>query len=48
MISTGRPYRASVPYYKELKMTTPVVNFNAHLSIIRQFQFPNETRNAGS
>ena len=28
MISTGRPYRASVPYYKELKMTTPVVNFN--------------------
>ena len=28
MISTGRPYRATVPYYKELKLTTPVVNFN--------------------
>src|SRR5699024_9581451 len=31
MISTGRPYRASVPYYKELKMTTPVVNLNGAL-----------------
>ena len=28
MISTGRPYRASQPYYTELGMTTPVVNFN--------------------
>lgn len=28
MISTGRPYRASEPYYTELGMTTPVVNFN--------------------
>lgn len=28
MISTGRPYRASEPYYRELTMTTPVVNFN--------------------
>ena len=28
MISTGRPYRATVPYYKELKLNTPVVNFN--------------------
>ncbi|GAA3732492.1 Cof-type HAD-IIB family hydrolase [Salinicoccus jeotgali] len=28
MISTGRPYRASEPYYRELDMTTPIVNFN--------------------
>src|SRR5699024_4832046 len=28
MISTGRPYRASEPYYRELEMSTPVVNFN--------------------
>jgi Cof subfamily protein (haloacid dehalogenase superfamily) len=28
MISTGRPYRASEPYYSELSMDTPVVNFN--------------------
>lgn len=28
IISTGRPYRASEPYYTELGMDTPVVNFN--------------------
>ena len=28
MISTGRPYRASEPYYRELGMNTPIVNFN--------------------
>lgn len=28
IISTGRPYRASEPYYRELAMDTPVVNFN--------------------
>lgn len=28
MISTGRPYRASEPYYTELGMNTPIVNFN--------------------
>src|SRR5699024_1598494 len=28
MISPGRPYRATPPYSKELKLTTPVVNFN--------------------
>ncbi|WP_078430312.1 Cof-type HAD-IIB family hydrolase [Alkalihalobacterium alkalinitrilicum] len=27
-ISTGRPYRASVQYYNELSLTTPIVNFN--------------------
>lgn len=27
-ISTGRPYRASVQYYNELALTTPIVNFN--------------------
>ncbi|RHW43189.1 HAD family phosphatase [Neobacillus notoginsengisoli] len=28
MISTGRPYRSSEPYYHELKLETPIVNFN--------------------
>lgn len=28
MIATGRPYRASAPYYKELNLHTPIVNFN--------------------
>ena len=28
MFATGRPYRATEPYYKELGLTTPVVNFN--------------------
>lgn len=27
-ISTGRPFRSSVMYYKELGLTTPIVNFN--------------------
>lgn len=28
MIATGRPYRASDIYYRELGLTTPIVNFN--------------------
>lgn len=28
MISTGRPYRLSEMYYKELNLTSPIVNFN--------------------
>lgn len=28
MIATGRPYRASEVYYKELSLSTPIVNFN--------------------
>ncbi|WP_019412713.1 Cof-type HAD-IIB family hydrolase [Paenisporosarcina sp. TG20] len=28
MIATGRPYRASEVYYQQLKMQTPIVNFN--------------------
>ncbi|KIL47388.1 Cof-type HAD-IIB family hydrolase [Jeotgalibacillus campisalis] len=28
MIATGRPYRASESYYKELELTSPIVNFN--------------------
>ncbi len=27
-IATGRPYRASKRYYKELNLTTPIINFN--------------------
>jgi 5-amino-6-(5-phospho-D-ribitylamino)uracil phosphatase len=28
MIATGRPFRSSEAYYKELGLTTPIVNFN--------------------
>lgn len=28
MIATGRPYRASEVYYKQLELQTPIVNFN--------------------
>ncbi|MCM3616888.1 Cof-type HAD-IIB family hydrolase [Sutcliffiella horikoshii] len=28
VIATGRPYRASVMYYEELNLTSPIVNFN--------------------
>lgn len=28
MIATGRPYRSSEPYYQELGLDTPIVNFN--------------------
>lgn len=28
VISTGRPYRASHMYYKELRLSSPIVNFN--------------------
>lgn len=28
VISTGRPFRASYDYYKELDLNTPIVNFN--------------------
>ncbi|MFZ3589202.1 Cof-type HAD-IIB family hydrolase [Bacillus sp. DJP31] len=31
VIATGRPYRASQMYYKELGLTTPIVNFNGAL-----------------
>lgn len=27
-IATGRPYRATAPYYHQLNLTTPVINFN--------------------
>ncbi len=28
IISTGRPYRASVDYYNAMDMNTPIINFN--------------------
>ncbi|MGN1401483.1 MAG: Cof-type HAD-IIB family hydrolase [Bacillus sp. (in: firmicutes)] len=28
MIATGRPFRSSLPYYQELSLRTPIVNFN--------------------
>ncbi len=27
-LATGRPYRATAPYYQQLNLTTPVINFN--------------------
>ncbi|CAD2073254.1 Cof-type HAD-IIB family hydrolase [Phocicoccus pinnipedialis] len=46
MITTGRPYRATVPYYKELKLNTPVVNFNGafvHHPLDNDFKIKHET-----
>ncbi|MCM3226826.1 Cof-type HAD-IIB family hydrolase [Terribacillus saccharophilus] len=31
VIATGRPHRASLAYYRELRLTTPMVNFNGAL-----------------
>ena len=31
MIATGRPFRASFPYYQQLNLKTPIVNFNGAL-----------------
>ncbi|WP_026571123.1 MULTISPECIES: Cof-type HAD-IIB family hydrolase [Sediminibacillus] len=31
VIATGRPHRASIDYYKELELDTPMVNFNGAL-----------------
>ncbi len=31
VISTGRPFRSSEPYYQELQLDTPIVNFNGAL-----------------
>lgn len=28
VIATGRPFRASIPYYKEMNLDSPIVNFN--------------------
>lgn len=46
MITTGRPYRATLPYYKELKLNTPVVNFNGafvHHPLDQDFKIKHET-----
>lgn len=32
VIATGRPHRASIHYYEELKLNTPMVNFNGALT----------------
>ncbi len=34
VITTGRPYRMSLNYYKELNMTGPLINFNGSLTHI--------------
>uniref|UniRef100_UPI003015FAA4 HAD-IIB family hydrolase n=1 Tax=Oceanobacillus massiliensis TaxID=1465765 RepID=UPI003015FAA4 len=31
VIATGRPHRASIDYYKQLGLNTPMVNFNGAL-----------------
>lgn len=46
MIATGRPYRASEPYYKQLNMRTPIVNFNGafvHHPLDRSYKTSHET-----
>lgn len=34
IISTGRPYRTALPYYHQLGLTTPMINFNGALTHI--------------
>ena len=34
IITTGRPYRMALPYYQELGLTTPMINFNGALTHI--------------
>jgi Cof subfamily protein (haloacid dehalogenase superfamily) len=46
VISTGRPFRASKMYYDELKLTTPIVNFNGayvHHPLDPSFGYYHET-----
>lgn len=46
MITTGRPYRATMPYYRDLKLNTPVVNFNGafvHHPLDQDFKIKHET-----
>ncbi|AXH98500.1 HAD family phosphatase [Sporosarcina sp. PTS2304] len=46
MIATGRPYRASEIYYRQLGLTTPIVNFNGafvHHPTDRAWQTIHET-----
>lgn len=42
-ISTGRPFRSSSMYYDELGLTTPIVNFNGHLSTTRKTSHGDDT-----
>lgn len=34
IIATGRPYRTALPYYRQLKLETPMINFNGSLTHI--------------
>ena len=34
IITTGRPYRMALKYYKELELNTPMINFNGSLTHI--------------
>jgi Cof subfamily protein (haloacid dehalogenase superfamily) len=45
MIATGRPYRSSEMYYRELELNTPIVNFNGaftHHPLDQSFGFYHE------
>lgn len=42
VIATGRPYRMSSEFYRELKLTTPMVNFNGALVHLPEKHWENE------
>lgn len=42
VIATGRPYRMSSEFYRELQLTTPMVNFNGALVHLPEKQWDNE------
>lgn len=43
-IATGRPYRMSSNFYKQLQLTTPMVNFNGGLVHLPEKQWSGETQ----
>lgn len=44
IITTGRPYRMAVEYYKILGLKTPMINFNGSLTHIPEKKWAGEQR----
>lgn len=42
IISTGRPYRTALPYYRQLGLETPMINFNGSLTHIPEAKWAYE------
>ncbi|MBP2621396.1 Cof-type HAD-IIB family hydrolase [Streptococcus panodentis] len=42
VITTGRPYRMALKFYKELELNTPMINFNGALTHLPEKKWPHE------